>query len=177
MLCVYIELYFPQLWRCAAIEPLVVDDIRLVVLWFEDLIPELYVGEEEVQTAEGFFILPALILSEGEGDIPNSLFLHQFAKRPEKRLSFFELYDNQFRPFFSGGFVRNGDTRVDGQDCHTVFRIDQESNLPWLHEIHQENVGLFLGTEEHLEQGGEESLDAPDSLDLQLYFKAHSYIV
>lgn len=80
VLCVHIELYFPQLWRGTAIEPLVVDDIRLIVLWFEDLIPEFYVGEEEVQTAEGFFILPALILSEGEGDIPNSLFLHQFAK-------------------------------------------------------------------------------------------------
>ena len=26
-------------------------------------------------------------------------------------------------------------------------------------------------------QRGEEALDAPDALDLQLYFKAHSYIV
>ena len=80
MFCVHIELYFPQLWRSAAIEPLVVDDGRLVVLWLEDLIPEFYVGEDEVQTAKGFFILPAFVLREGEGDIPNSLFLHEFAK-------------------------------------------------------------------------------------------------
>lgn len=80
MLSIHIELYFPQLWRCAAIEPLVVDNGRLVVLWFEDLIPELYVREDEVQTAEGLLVFLALVLREGEGDIANALFLDKFAK-------------------------------------------------------------------------------------------------
>ena len=34
----------------------------LVVLWFEDLIPELYVGEVEIQAAEGFLIFPGFVL-------------------------------------------------------------------------------------------------------------------
>ena len=174
---IHIELYFPQLGRGAAIEPLVIDDGGLVVLRLEDLVPEFYVGEDKVQAAEGFLVLLALVLGEGEGDIANAFLLDKFAKRPQQRLSFLELDDHQFGPFFPRGFVRDGDARVDGQDCHTVFRIDQESDLPRFHEIDQENAGLLLGAEEHLEQRGEEALDAPDALDLQLYFKAHSYIV
>lgn len=57
-----------------------VDNGRLVVLWFEDLIPELYVREDEVQTAEGLLVFLALVLREGEGDIANALFLDKFAK-------------------------------------------------------------------------------------------------
>lgn len=53
-----------------------IDDGRLVILWLEDLIPKFYVGEDKVQTAEGFFILPAFVLRESKGHIPNSLFLH-----------------------------------------------------------------------------------------------------
>lgn len=80
MLRVHIELYFPQLWRGAAIEPLVLDYGGLVVLRFEDLIPELYAGEVEVQTAEGFLILSCFVFRERKGDISDALFLHELAK-------------------------------------------------------------------------------------------------
>lgn len=57
-----------------------IDDGRQVVLRLEDFIPELYIGKDEVKTAEGFLVLLALVLGKGEGHIPNTLFLDQLAK-------------------------------------------------------------------------------------------------
>jgi hypothetical protein len=83
MLSIYIKFHLSPLRIGASIQPLVIYNLAWVVEGLAYLVAVFDIRKDEVQTSERLLVSLGLLFAETDCDIPNSLFLDQFAEGPQ----------------------------------------------------------------------------------------------